>query len=155
MNKFVTPGKFRQATSVITAPDNSGLRFVLNPIDASSKLATPVNEILTKRWKEAKTQAKSWASNIATYKMGEVQTVAVQSDVWVVNMLILDADCKVDEVALEKSLKKIAAMAKYERATVHASDMLMDIPSFGTHCKTHLLDEGLSLWVYKTANTSA
>jgi hypothetical protein len=159
-NKFTPKGKFRKTQSTLLTPENSGLRFVLNPVDIKAKFETQTNKLLNTKWSKPRTEFRSWFANRTGFKIGEIQQVAVQSDVWIINTLLFDENNSVPKEAyvdggkgkeppIEKAMKKIAELAKYERATIHVSSEIFDIPNFEALATKHFLDQGLSVYVYQ------
>ena len=148
-NKFSTPGKFRKAASELTTPENSGLRFILNPIDTKVELKSDINELIAKKWKRCRDDAKGWYAGRNKFKLGEIQTVAVQSDVWVINLLVTEGS-EVPAESLDSAMKKTGDLAKYEKATVHISDKMLAIANFESLAIKHLIDNGINVYVYST-----
>lgn len=159
-NRFTPKGKFRKTQSTLLTPENSGLRFVLNPVDLKASYTNNTNKLLNTKWSKPRTELRSWFANRTGFKLGEVQTVAVQSDVWILNALILDEHNSVPKEAyvdggkgkeppIEKTMKKIADLAKYEKATIHVSSDIFDLPNFEKLATKYFLDEGLSVYVYQ------
>lgn len=158
-NKFTTKGKFRKTSSTILTPENAGLRFVINPVDLKARYENPINKFLNTKWSKPRTEFRSWFANRTGFKLGEIQQVAVQSDVWIINTLLFDEPNRVPKEAyadggkgkeppIEKAFKKIADMAKYERATIHVTVDAFDIPEFEKLATRFFLDQGLSVYVY-------
>jgi len=74
----------------------------------------------------------------------------VQSDTWAIHMLCQDEQLKTDATALEKCLKEVCKMAKYERATVHVSTLLTDaVPEMMALLNTQLVSQGVSVYFYE------
>jgi hypothetical protein len=148
MSRFVTPGRFRQASSELVVPENSGLRFILNPINTKADFDNEINLTLSKKWRKVREDGKGWYANRTNFKTGECQSVAIQSDVWVINFIILDEANKVIEGAFEPAMKKIAALAKYEHASIHISSKMMELPGFEAAAQSQFIDNGMSVYVY-------
>lgn len=151
MNKFQTPGKTKLIKGTILAPENAGLRFVLSVANLAGKAENPLYPIFDKKWKKVKEEVKGWfATKTGAYKLGAVNTIAVQSDTWVLNMLCQNEDLKIDSDSLVECLKKVCSMAKYEHATVHVSTLLLELePNFGNLISEHLINNGISVFFYE------
>ncbi len=147
-NRFIKAGTFRKTQSDFTTPENSGLRLLLNPIDLQAVFQHSINVKIATKWKKVREEAKGWWSNRQNFKMGEVQTVAVQSDVWIINALCLSENAT-DEVALESCLKKCVAMAKYEKASIHVSEDMFNLSGFEALATKLMLNEGINVYVYR------
>jgi len=85
-----------------------------------------------------------------TFKLGAVKDIAVQSDVWLMNMLVLDKDNKLNDKALLTALKEVCKVAKYERASVHVSTLLTTaFPQLQDLLTTNLVEQGVSVFFYE------
>lgn len=156
-NKFQQPGKTKVIKGSILAPENAGLRFVLSVNNLAGKPDNhPLYPLFEKKWRKVREEARGWyATKTGAYKLGAVNTTAVQSDTWVIHLLCQDADQNTDEVAVEKCLKEVCKMAKYERATVHVSNLLTNaVPELVSHLKTQLVDQGVSVYFYEEVGAS-
>lgn len=148
MNKFMQKGKFRTAQGEITVPENSGLRLVLNPVDLSMKLVLPMNKQLTSKWAKPRESAKSWMASREKFVLGEVQSVAVQSDVWVMNMLVLDAEGALNKDALASAVKKVVATAKAEQASLHVNQNVLEMGELKSLLQTEAIENGVNVYLY-------
>lgn len=150
-NKFQQPGRVKVVKGSILSPENAGLRFVLNVTNMLGKTESPLYPLFEKKWPKVKQEAKGWFNTrTGTYKLGAVNTTAVQSDTWAIHMLCQDEDLKTDRDGLEKCLKEVCKMAKYERATVHVSTLLTDaMPELSELLNKELVDNGVSVCFYE------
>jgi hypothetical protein len=90
-NKFQQPGRVKLVKGSITAPENAGLRFVLNIANMSGKTESPMYPLFEKKWPKAKQEAKGWFNTRdGKYKLGAVNTTSVQSDTWIIHLLCQD-----------------------------------------------------------------
>lgn len=151
MKKFQVSGKTKLIKGSILNPENAGLRFVLSVNNLAGKPVNPLFPVFEKKWKKVKEESRGWyATKTGTYKLGAVNTTAVQSDTWVIHMLCQDEDLNTDVAGLTECLKKVASSAKYEKATVHVSTLLTAaIPELASLVKEHLLDNGVSVYFYE------
>ena len=152
MSKFQQPGKTKVIKGSILAPENAGLRFVLSVNNLAGKPDNhPLYPLFEKKWRKVREEARGWyATKTGAYKLGAVNTTAVQSDTWVIHLLCQDENLETQSEALEKCLKEVCKMAKYERATVHVSDLLTDaVPELTEHLKTQLVEQGVSVYFYQ------
>jgi|SRR5277367_6301716 len=150
-NKFQQPGRVKVVKGSILNPENAGLRFILNVNNMVGKAESPLYPLFEKKWPKVKQEAKGWFNTrTGAYKLGAVNTTAVQSDTWVIHMLCQDNDLKVDASALEKCLKEVCKSAKYERATVHVSTLLTNsIPELTELLNKELVENGVSVCFYE------
>lgn len=151
-NKFQQPGRVSTINGSILAPHNAGLRFVLSVNNLAGKNeGNPMLPIFDKKWPKVKAESRGWfATKTGAYKLGAVNTTAVQSDTWVVHMLCQGEDLQVNGAGLAKCLKEVCKMAKYERATVHVSTVLTNsIPEMTNLLKEELIDQGVSVAFYQ------
>ena len=152
MNKFQPQGKSKLINGSILAPENAGLRFVLSVTNLAGKPdGHPLYPLFEKKWPNVKQEARGWyATKTGAYKLGVINTTAVQSDTWVIHMLCQDAELHTDAAALEKCLKEVCKSAKDERATVHVSTLLTNVmPEMVDLLKTQLVEQGVSVYLYE------
>ncbi len=151
MKRFQPQGRVKVIKGSILAPENAGLRFVLNINNMKGQPASPLYPIFEKKWKKVKEEAKGWyTTRTGAYKLGAVNTTAVQSDTWVIHMLCQDEEFRTDPKALEECLKKVCASAKYEKATVHVSALLVSaVPELQDLLNSQLVQEGVSVSYYE------
>lgn len=149
-NTFVTQGKTKVVNSSILSPELGNLRLVLVPCSESGKPDTDLHALLNKKWKSVAAELKGWYANHINFKLGNIQSTAVQSDTWVLHTLCRDKDGKLDEKALAACVKKIADMAKYERASVHVSTLTTAaIPELVPLLQAQCLDKGMAVYFYE------
>jgi hypothetical protein len=148
--KFQPKGKTKVITGSILNPETGGLRFILSPLNTLGKPEHVLMPIFDKRWAAVRRDIKGFYSNkTGTYKMGYVNTTAVQSDVWILHMLFQNDKFETDVKGLELCLKEVCKMAKYEKASVHVSNLLLDkVPEMKELLTSKLVDEGVSVYTY-------
>lgn len=154
MNKFQPQGKMKIIKGTILAPENAGLRFVLSVNNMLGKADGAWYKIFDKRWKRVREETRGWFNTrTGAYKLGAVNTTAVQSDTWVIHMLCQDDKMATDVKGLEECLKKVCGMAKYEKATVHVSGLLTEaVPELTELLAKHLVENGVSVYFYDEPN---
>ena len=151
MSMFQQKGKTKLIKGTILAPENAGLRFVLSVNNMAGKPENPLFPIFDKKWKQVKQESRGWfATKTGAYKLGAINTTAVQSDTWVIHMLCQDENLKTDEKSLGLCLKKVLDMAKYEKATIHVSSVLVEaIPEITKLLDEQLINNGISVYFYE------
>lgn len=149
-NLFQPKGKMKIVKGSILAPENAGLRFVLSVNNLQGKATAPWYDLFDKKWPKVREQSKGWFNTrTGAYKLGAVNTTAVQSDTWVIHMLCQDDKFTTDVKGLEECLKKVCDMAKYEKATVHVSNLVVEaVPEMTELLSKHLVDNGVSIYFY-------
>ena len=150
-NKFQQAGRVKVVQGSILSPHNAGLRFVLSVTNMLGKMESPLYPLFEKKWPKVKQEARGWyATKTGAYKLGAVNTTAVQSDTWVLHMLCQDGELKTDTEALDKCLKEVCRLAKYERATVHVSSLLVNaIPELTETLNRELVSNGVAVCFYE------
>jgi|SRR5277367_5377024 len=149
MNKFTTQGKLRQINATILAPENAGLRLVLNAVGQHGKFESKLDSVLTKKWSKVREDYKGWYATQHNFKMGWLNQTAVASDTWVVNMLVEDKEGKLNATALQLAVKKVAELAKYEGASVHVSNLMAaEMPELQPLLVTQLIEQGINVYFY-------
>lgn len=152
MDKFAPKGKTKVVKGSILAPENAGLRFVLNSFGLSGKPEGNLFALFDKKWSRVRSEARGWYATRQNFKLGQINTTAVQSDTWILTMLVKNEDGVLDDTALNTCLKKVCDMAKYERATVHISDLLTEeLPTLKDKLEAALVDNGVSVVYYEEA----
>lgn len=151
VKKFQQPGRMKVVQGSIVAPQNAGLRFVLNVANMEGKAEGPMYPLFEKKWPTVKREVRGWfTTRDGKYKLGAVHTLAVQSDTWVLSLLCQDKDLQTQDDALRTCLKEVCKSAKYERATVHVSTQLTDaLPSLQKLLTEELVEEGVSVNFYE------
>ena len=155
MNKFLPKGRVKVINSTILTPENAGLRFVLsmNNLEGKEK-SNPLLPIFDRKWRQVRVDSKGWyATRTGAYKLGAIKTTAVQSDTWVIHMLCQKAESdkfEVDPAGLELCVKNTSDLAKYEKASVHVSSiMLNEIPELKGLLIKYMADQGVNLYFYE------
>lgn len=150
VNRFQRVGKVKTIKGSILSPHNAGLRLVLSVTNLSGKADNPMVTLLDKKWRQVKQDVKGWYANkTGAYKLGAVNTSAVQSDTWVVHMLCQNENQEVNLPALEACLKEVAKVALYEQATVHFSSVLATmIPEVVDLLNEVVVKNGVSVYLY-------
>jgi hypothetical protein len=154
-SSFQQPGRTKTIKGTILAPENAGLRFVLSITNLAGKPDNnPLYPLFEKKWRKVREEARGWyATKTGAYKLGCINTTAVQSDTWVIHLLAQDENQKTDVDALTKCLEEVRKMAKYEQATVHVSELLTDaVPEISSLLNDELVKWGVSVYSY-TENT--
>jgi hypothetical protein len=151
MNKFQQAGKTKVVKGSILYPENSGLRFILSITNLAGKLDNPLLQLFDKKWSSVRREMKGWyASRDHNYKLGALNTIATQSDVWVIQMLCQDENLRTNVEGLEKCIKEVSNKAKYEKASVHVSTLLTEaIPELPALISKYLIDNGVSVYFYE------
>jgi len=149
MKKFVTAGKVKQVKATILAPELAGLRLIINACAQNGKFDAPLEALLTKRWANVRQSYKEWYATQHNFKLGLLNTTPVTSDTWVVNLLVKDKEGKFDSNAVKVAIKKLLDLCKYEKASVHVSDLLVsEIPELSNILIENLVDDGVNVFFY-------
>lgn len=148
-NKFVTQGKTRLVNNTIISPEMGNLRLIFAPCSKLGRPDTALHAILNKKWRTVGAELKGWHAQNITFKMGNVHSVAVQSDVWVANALCIDENGVLNEKALESCVKAVAAIAKSDGGSVHVSTLTVEqMPHLADYLSTYVIDRGLACYFY-------
>ncbi len=150
-NRFQPQGKAKIIKGTILAPENAGLRLVLSVANMGGKTDYSLYKVFDKKWKKVREETKGWyTTRTGAYKLGVNNTTAVQSDTWVIQMLCQTKELETDVKSLEECLKKVCQMAKYEKATVHVSSILLDeVPEMKSCLDKQLLSQGVNVYFYE------
>lgn len=149
VKKFQNKGKFKIVKGSILTPEYAGLRLILNTINSKGLVNSELLPIFDKKWKKIKEESKGWYASRNNFKGGENLNIAVQSDTWVINCLCQDDDYVINVKDLESSLKKVASLAKAEKASVHVPDLLINsCPQLSDMLQDLFINDGINVSVY-------
>lgn len=149
MSKFTPKGKLRTSQHSILTPEAADLRAILLPVSTSGKEDSKLYTKVHSKWSRVKEDYKTWFALRTYFKLGQSQTTAVQSDVWVIHCLVKNDANVVEEKALQECLKKLADLLKRDKGSLHVSSLTLDeVPSLKEHIQTYFLDEGINVWSY-------
>jgi len=151
MNRFLPKGRTKTIKGTIIAPENAGLRFVLSLNNIEGKPENPLFPIFDKKWRQVRADSRGWyTTRTGAYKLGAINTTAVQSDTWVIHMLCQDKELEIDLPGLEVCLKKTCDLAKYEKASVHVSSITAEaIPELKELLTKYMIDQGVNVYFYE------
>ena len=151
INRFKKIGKTKLINGSILNPQSGELGLILSLANMAGKADNPLLPLFDKKWRKVREDVRGWYVNkTGEYKSGAINRLAVQSDVWVIHMLCQDEELKTDVKGLKECLKKVCAMAKYEKGGVHVSTLLTDsIPELADLLTEMLVNEGVSVYFYK------
>src|SRR5579859_3430587 len=149
---FQQPGKVKMVNGSILMPHNAGLRFILSINNMKGSVeGNPLFSVFDKKWLQVKVDSKGFYTNkTGSYKLGTILgTTATQSDTWVIHCLVQDENLQVNLPSLEKCLKDMCKMAKYEKASIHISSILTQmIPELSELVNEHLVKNGVGVSYY-------
>ncbi len=147
MNK---KGKSKSIKGSVLMPHYAGLRFVLNFASMNGDADGGLYNVFAKKWSKVREAVKGWyASKDGKYKLGAVNHTAVQSDLWVVHLLVKGEDGSIKDEVVEHALKEVAKQADYEHASVHISELLVqEFPNLKKLAETQLIDKGIDVSYY-------
>lgn len=150
MNKFMKVGTLRPVNGTVVSPQGGGLKLVLLTVTTKGGLDCPMVDILTKKWAKVKENLfKINSYRTPEYGLGYITDLAVQSDVWVMNLMCRDDAGTLHLSGLKKCLANVAKLANYEKASVHLSEHLVaKYPEFVNLIKSELLDNGIDVVYY-------
>jgi len=153
-NQFQPQGRVKVIQGSILMPHDAGLRFILNINNMVGKAENPLYPIFDKKWPRVKQDAKGWYNTrTGAYKKGALNTSCVQSDVWIIHCLVQDEELKTDLAAFETCLKEVCKMAKYEKASLHISTLLVEaVPELQELVQKHITSNGINVSYYEEQN---
>ena len=149
-SKFLPKGKVKTVKGSILNPEYAGLRLIVNFVNQNGKPEGSLYSLFDKKWKKVKEETKGWYASRINFKLGEINTIAVQSDTWVINCLCQNESNAIQEPALNDCIKKIASIAKNEKASVHVStELFKEFPNLMQSLNSYLVDNGINVSVYE------
>lgn len=140
----------KQVNATILAPENAGLRIILDLVGQDGKFDAPLDKLLAVRWPASKSTFKEWYATQHNFKLGLLNTsTAVASDTWICFALVKDKEGKVDQKALETAVKKTGDFCRSEKASLHVSTLLVsDVPELKQLLVSHLVEQGTNVYFY-------
>jgi hypothetical protein len=149
--RFQKQGKLKVVHGTVLNPEANALRFVLSVNNMAGKADGPLFALFDKKWVAVRKHAKGWYANkTGAYKIGAIEELPVQSDVWVIPMLCANENGEVDVEGLKVCLSAVAKKALWEKASCHISSLLIDmIPELPELIQSHLIEAGVSVCVYE------
>jgi len=149
MNKFVQPGRLKIKDETILMPEFVGLRMVFIPCSSNKKFDKKLDISLSKKWPKVKEDFKLWSQSFTNFKLGEISDSALMSDLWVVYGLCKNDEDKVDSAALEKCIKKLSALSKNYKGSLHfSSSSIEEIPELADMIEKELIQNGITVYLY-------
>ena len=149
MNRFSPKGRVKNVNASVLTPENAGLRIILNFCSLNAKFDDKLDKLLTKRWAKAREEVRGWFSSQRDFKLGQISNCAVGSDTWIVEALVKDKENKLDKVALEAAIKKTGQFCKAEKASLHVSNLLLEVASeLEILLQKYVLEEGVNVYFY-------
>jgi hypothetical protein len=149
MSKFGVQGKIKTVQGNFIAPIHSGLRLIVNFAGLNGKYDHPTDQAIGKIWRAATSDYRSWFVSQQKFKLGEMKETVVASDIFIVNLLVRDAEGKLNMEGLEVAVKKLAVFAKYEKGSLHFDEsLLQEAPTFQALLEEHILSAGVNVYVY-------
>jgi hypothetical protein len=154
-NKFLTNGKTKLVKGSILNPELGNLRLIFVPCSQSGLPNTRLHHLLETKWKQTNVELKGWRASNINFKLGSIQTTAVQSDTWIVHALCMNDNNETDEKALATCVKKLSDLAKYEKGSVHVSMLTVEEnPTIGDLFLTKCIENGVSVYFYDQTQVS-
>lgn len=152
MNKFMKPGQVKEISGSVTKPEGARLALVFTPCSTTGTYKSDVYDKIVNRWAKVKLDYRAKFVNRENFKLGEIITSAVNSDIWVCQAICLNDKGKLDKEALEICIKKIISLANYEHAFVHLSQLTFkSFPAIKKLMPNLVSEAGLNLYCYSDA----
>jgi len=149
--KFQQSGRVKHISGSVLFPHDAGLRIILNIANMAGKMESPLYPLFEKKWPAVKREVRgSFVNKTGKYVIGSIASnLSLQSDVWCVSVLVQDVNLKTDLKALETSLKEVAKLCVYERASLHVSNLLTQaIPELEELVAKNVIEKGVSVLYY-------
>lgn len=149
MSNFVQKGKIKVVNGSVALPHNTGLGFVVIPCDMSGNPSSNLFSMLGKKWGKVISEYKFWYPKITSFKLGNIHDTVLQSDAWAVYCLCKDKDGKLDKNALEACVDKLISKAKFEKASLHVSNLVIsEVPEFADFLREKVVSAGVNVLLY-------
>lgn len=145
-SNFIPKGRVKEVKGDCSIPESAGNRFILVPVPDNNK---PNGGSVYKRWPIAEANYKHWFVNSygkMNEWLGKINTIQVQSDTVVVNMLCISNE-EYDYEALKKCIDAVGKEAANNSGNVHMSKF-GDWEKVSPLIDELLLKRGLNVTVY-------
>lgn len=126
-SKFIIPGRLKYQSGDALIPISGGHRIIMHIVNDLGGWGAGFVVALSKRWKKPEEEYRKWFRSQANFKLGVIQTVEVQSDTAVVNMMAqhgigIDEESNIPLrlEALEECLDKVGELAITYGSSIHA-----------------------------------
>lgn len=152
---FGKKGSVKTIDATILSPQQGGLKLILSVARLDGALDNPMMELFSKRWANFRKELASlYATRTGAYKLGFVgEPYCVQSDVWVMHCVCLNAKGKFDLDGFRECLKALCKKAEVERAGVHISNILVNkFPKMTKLVEEELTNNGVNVLYYNEPN---
>jgi beta-galactosidase GanA len=150
MSIFTKKGSVKTVEGNVINPVMGGLKAILLPISANGKIKDTLGETITKRWSNVSYDVRNWFVTRNNYKMGNVITTFVNSEVQIISMLCRDDKDQYSEKDLETCFKFVSKQVKLSSGTLHvAQSTLTEFPNIQLYIDKHILSNGFNVLVYK------
>lgn len=125
-SEYIIPGTLKYVVGDATVPSVGGQRIIVQVNNDEGRYGAGLSGAISKRWPKVEQEYRRWHRSQHKFVLGEIQTIRVQSDTVVVNMIAqrgikkTKKDCPLQYDALEKCLNQVGALAADEGASVHS-----------------------------------
>ncbi|MBN2569836.1 MAG: macro domain-containing protein [Deltaproteobacteria bacterium] len=118
-------GKITYVIGDATAPQTPGPKMIIHICNDIGAWGKGFVLAVSRRWPQIKRYYREWYQTKSDFRLGAIQSIQVNSDIWVVNMIgqkgirHTKAGPPIRYQALEQCLSKIAEGAKELGASIH------------------------------------
>lgn len=126
-SRFITPGLLRYKVGDATNPHGGGHKLLIHVCNDIGAWGAGFVMALSKRWAKPQDEYRRWYRSQNKFKLGEIQSVDVQSDIAVINMIAqrdigvgADGTPPIRYDALRMCLDKVGELAYQKNSSVHA-----------------------------------
>ena len=158
INKFQTKGTLKQISGSIIQPQGSGLMYVPINISVDQYNEHPLYKLFDKKWKQVKSETKQayLNKNGHLFKIGVCSNdISVQSDVVIKGMICQknnkeNGKIETNKDAVEKCLQVMSKEAKQNKASIHLSQIVLDVlPELTAELvEKHFINNGINVFMY-------
>jgi len=107
-----------------TAPEEDGPKVIVHICNDIGRWGKGFVMALSRRWSAPASEYRRWHHSKNGFKLGNIQIVKVEDDLWVANMIAQkgvgrrNGNVPIRYTALEEALRKVAAFAQAHKAHV-------------------------------------
>lgn len=142
-------GRVKEIVGSTVNPEHARLAIIFVPCSTSGTYSSDVYDKISARWTKVQFDYRSRFINRDNFKLGEIITTSVKSDIWVCQAICLNDKGKLDKLAMESCIKKLITLGSYEGGYIHASQLtLKSFPALKKALVASIPQEGLNLYCY-------
>ena len=147
--KNFLPGNFKVIKNASAAIPHSGDNsIILCFTDINGTLETDLAKQLNKRWQKFTSEFRQWYRGQTNFKLGNILPIAVQSDIEIISLLVLNENV-LDLEALKDALISTSRYTITDKKNIHINKTLEHWEQIESMLKEYFVKSGVNVTVYE------